>query len=378
MPALKGAGLASRRVAADVLARVEQGAWANAALDAALARTTLSGPDRALATALVFGTLRRQRACDWLVDEALRREVELPVRIALRLGAYQLVFLGQPAYAAVSTAVATAPRRAAGLVNAVLRRIAAGDAVSWPSPAVELSYPDWIVERLFEDLGEPDALGALGAMNEPGAAAIGAGGTHQDLASQWVAAAVPHPAGGIVVDLCAAPGGKAVAVGAGPSLVAAVERRPGRARRLARRVRRDDGALAVLVADGRFPPLRPGFADCVLVDAPCSGLGALRRRPDARWRLDPGAPARLSQLQRELLEGSVGLLRPGGTLVYSVCTLTRVETEGVDAWIADRFPSLRPLPRLGPPWQQRGRGEILLPQTAGTDGMFLLRVALPG
>jgi len=378
VPGLKGAGLASRRVAADVLARVEQGAWANAALDAALSRATLSGPDRALATALVFGVLRRRRACDWLIDAELRREVELSVRIALRIGAYQLVFLGQPPYAAVDTAVATAPRRAAGLVNAVLRRIAAADALSWPSPAVELSYPDWIVERLTKDLGEREALGALAAMDEPGAAALGTGGAHQDLASQWVAAAVPHPAGGIVVDLCAAPGGKALAVGTGPSLVAAVERRPGRARRLARRARRDDDALVVLVADGRFPPLRQGIAAAVLVDAPCSGLGALRRRPDARWRLDPGAPERLSQLQRELVEGSLGLLEPGGTLVYSVCTLTRVETEEVDAWVAARFPSLRPLPRLGPPWQERGRGEIILPQTAGTDGMYLLRLTMPG
>jgi 16S rRNA (cytosine967-C5)-methyltransferase len=131
--------------------------------------------------------------------------------------------------------------------------------------------------------------------------------------------------------------------------------------------------VAVVAADAARPPLRPGSADRVLLDAPCSGLGVLRRRPDARWRLDPAAPDRLAALQRDLVDAAVGLLRPGGTFVYSVCTLTAAESTGVDDHLAARHPGLEPLEAPGEPWEPWGRGAVLLPQRAGTDGMCVFR-----
>jgi 16S rRNA (cytosine967-C5)-methyltransferase len=112
----------------------------------------------------------------------------------------------------------------------------------------------------------------------------------------------------------------------------------------------------------------------VLVDAPCSGLGVLRRRPDARWRVDAAEVERLAALQRDLVEAAIDLVSPGGDLVYSVCTMTAAETVGIDEWLADAHPELTPLPMPEGAWRAHGRGAILLPQAAGTDGMFLLRV----
>jgi 16S rRNA (cytosine967-C5)-methyltransferase len=114
----------------------------------------------------------------------------------------------------------------------------------------------------------------------------------------------------------------------------------------------------------------------VLVDATCSGIGVLRRRPDARWRVDADAVGRLAALQREIVESAIGLLRPGGTLVYSVCTLTEAETLGLDRWLADAHPELAQIEPLGDPWRPHGRGALLLPQAAGTDGMAVFRYVL--
>jgi 16S rRNA (cytosine967-C5)-methyltransferase len=133
----------------------------------------------------------------------------------------------------------------------------------------------------------------------------------------------------------------------------------------------------VVVADGRLPSVRPRSFDRVLVDAPCSGLGALRRRPDARWRIEPDSIERLSALQRDLVDAAVGLLRPGGVLVYSACTMATDESLGIDEHLAARHPELAPLELPGDPWQPWGRGALLLPQTAGTDGMTILRLASP-
>ncbi|HEX8802935.1 MAG TPA: hypothetical protein VF743_02040, partial [Acidimicrobiales bacterium] len=116
--------------------------------------------------------------------------------------------------------------------------------------------------------------------------------------------------------------------------------------------------------------------DRVLVDAPCSGLGTLRRRPDLRWRVAPTAVGELAALQRRLLAAAADLLRPGGSLTYSVCTLTAEETTGVDAWLAEHRPDLVPdLPDLPDGWEPWGRGALLLPQAQGTDGMALFRYA---
>jgi len=202
--------------------------------------------------------------------------------------------------------------------------------------------------------------------------------TPQDQASQAVAAAVGARPGERILDLAAAPGGKATALAEAmgdDGLVVAADLRPGRAGRVRdAALRLGLRAVQTLVADGRVPPFTGGGFDRVLLDAPCSGLGVLRRRPEARWRLDPADIERLATLQRALLTAAVAQLRPGGLLAYCVCTLTREETLDIDAWAAHHFPALTPAPPPvpGPPWRAHGRGALLLPSDAGTDGMFLL------
>jgi 16S rRNA (cytosine967-C5)-methyltransferase len=368
-------GAAARRVALEALARVEDdGAYANLALPAVLARSGLDERDRGLVTDLVYGTLRRRRSCDHLVDRFLTSDPPPAARRVLRLGAYQLAFRPDvPDYAAVAATVAAAPKRFRGLTNAVLRKVATAEA-DFPDLGTRWSYPDWIVDRLVADLGEDDAVAALAAMDEPASVTVRDDGYVQDLASQWIADLVGAEPGEVVVDLCAAPGGKATALARTPGVtVLAAELQPARAGLVAANAARLGAEVPVLVADAAAPPLRRGCADRVLLDAPCSGLGVLRRRPDARWRLDVGAPDRLASLQRRLVERAVDLLRPGGVLVYSVCTLTRVESVGVDEHLGRLRPDLEPLPVPGPPWRPWGRGALLLPQDAGTDGMCCFR-----
>ena len=309
--------------------------------------------------------------------------------------------------------------------------------------AVRTSHPRWIVELLRRDLGD-DAEAVLAAANDPPAVTLrpnplrttpdalaaelagGGGGdyggstsggravergrlvrsallvrgvgdlarlpavaegraTPQDQASQAVAAAVGARPGERVLDMAAAPGGKATALAEAMGdggLVVAADLRPGRVARVRdAALRLGLQSVHVVAADGRRLPLRhdggaagsgSGRFDRVLLDAPCSGLGVLRRRPEARWRLEPSAVERAAAMQRELFTAAAARVRPGGLLAYCVCTLTRVETLGVDAWAAGTFPSLTALPGPGPPWRPHGRGALLLPSAAGTDGMFLL------
>lgn len=369
-------GASPRRAALEVLARVEDdGAYANIVLPTTLDRSELSERDRALVTDLVYGTLRRRRAVDHLADRFLTSDPPPAARRVLRLGAYQLAFRPDiPPYASVAATVSAAPKRFRGLANAVLRRVADAP-VEFPDDATRLSYPDWVLERLRADLGEGDALAALEAMDEPARPTVRDDGYVQDLASQWVAELVGASEGELVVDLCAAPGGKATAIARTPGVtVVAADLRPARAGLVAANARRlGRHEVVAVVADAAAPPLRPGSADRVLLDAPCSGLGVLRRRPDARWRLDADAPDRLAALQRHLFDAAVPLLRPGGVLAYSVCTLTAAESKAVDEHVAHRHPQLEPLPPPDPPWRPWGRGAILLPQDAGTDGMCLFR-----
>lgn len=372
-------GVDARRTALEVLARVEEsGAYANLVLGPALDRSGLSNEDRGFVTDLVYGTLRRQRGCDHLVDRFLSSDPPGPARRALRLGAYQLVHRDDiPDHAAVGATVQAAPKRFRGLVNAVLRRVAAAP-VEYPDTATRLSYPQWILDRLSADLGEDVAVAALESMNEPARTHVRPDGYVQDLASQWVAELVPGEPGRLVYDLCAAPGGKATAIAGSGATVVAADLQPHRVGLVtANATRTGARSLHAVIADAARPPLRPGTADSVLLDAPCSGLGVLRRRPDARWRVDPDAPERLAALQRELVDAAVTLVRPGGTLVYSVCTLTAAESVGVDLHVAQRHPGLRPLDPPGDPWRPLGRGAVLLPQTASTDGMCLFRYRVP-
>jgi 16S rRNA (cytosine967-C5)-methyltransferase len=385
----------------------------------------------------VYGTVRAQRRLDDLLERASSRPVrrlDRPVRAALRLGAYQLVH-DVPAHAAVGETVDALARRsprARGYTNGVLRALTRLGP-PWPEPesdAVALSYPDWIVERLTRDLGGETARGALVAMNEPAAmtlrpnlsqvtadaleaelrslavdvargalvdeavvvrgvgdpsrlAAVREGrATPQDQSSQAVVAYLDPQAGDRVADLAAAPGGKAGAIAervgdSGTVIAADVD--AGRLRLVA-----DAGGrlavpwLAPVLADANHPPLRAGSLDRVLLDAPCSGLGVLRRRPDARWRITSEQVDELAALQRRLLTAGAGLVRPGGTLVYSVCTLTRAETVELDEWAATELPDLTALAPPSPPWEPLGRGATLLPQSAGTDGMYVLALRRTG
>jgi 16S rRNA (cytosine967-C5)-methyltransferase len=418
---------------------VDAGGYSNLVLPGLLRDSGLEHRDRGLVTDLVYGTLRHQGQVDYLLARASHRplpDLDAPVRAALRLGAYQLIS-GTAPHAAVNATVDAlsgwqspgSVRKAAPYANAVLRHVT-GMGPDWPWPAgddpdevaVRTSHPRWIVELLRRDLGD-DAEAVLASANEipavtlrpnplrTSAAALAAElpdaepgrlvptallvrgtgdlsrlpavadgrATPQDQASQAVAAAVGAQPGERILDLAAAPGGKATALAEAmgdDGLVVAADLRPGRAGRVRDAARRLGlGSVVVVAADGRRLPLRPpgdGLFDRVLLDAPCSGLGVLRRRPEARWRLDPGGIELAAALQRDLLASAVACLRPGGLLAYSVCTLTREETLDIDAWAAATFPTLVAEPAPGPPWRPHGRGGLLLPTAAGTDGMYLL------
>ena len=369
-----------RRLAVEALVRIERdGAYANILLPKLLGRSALTERDRAFATQLVYGTVRMQRSCDWFVARYARGDLDDTVRAALRVGAFQLRFLGTPPHAAVSATVEVVPRKARGLVNAVLRKIAdAEDA--WPSDAVRLSYPDWVVDRLIADLGHDAAIGALTSMNGAATTTERADGYTQDPASRWVADAVGAHHGERVLDLCAAPGGKATALaGDGAQVVAADVRvkRVGLIAGNARRVGLEPDQLQAVAADGLRPPFAAGSFDRVLVDAPCSGLGSQRRRPDARWRIDDAAPDRLARLQSGLLEAAAPLVAPGGSLTYSVCTLTSAETTAVAGAFAASHEDWVPSAPPGAPWIPWGSGALLLPQAAETDGMAVFTWTRP-
>lgn len=369
------AGTSARRVALDALRRVEDdGAYANLVLGPMLARSGLSPADRRFATDLVYGTTRMRRACDALVDRFVTSPPDPATRRLLRLGAYQLEFAGVPPHAAVGETVALAPKRVRGFVNAVLRKVATVDMV-WPSELTRLSYPDWIGELLDAELGADDALRAMTRMNEPPPVTMRDDGYVQDLSSQWVAAAVEVGAGELVLDACAAPGGKASALAAAGAEVVAADLRSSRVELLRRNMASLGLPIGVVDADATAPPFRDGAFDAVLLDAPCSGLGALRRRPDARWRVAPGDVAELAVLQGRMLAALSALLRPGGRLVYSVCTLTAAES--IDHPVPDGFVIDDAPPPAGE-WRPYGAGWRVLPHDADTDGMVLVRYRRPG
>jgi 16S rRNA (cytosine967-C5)-methyltransferase len=359
-------------VAWHCLQRIERdGAYSNLVLRTELATAGLAERDRGFVTELVAGTTRMRRACDALLDRFVLTEPEPEIRTLLRLGAYQLVFAGVAPHAAVGETVELAPKRARGFVNAILRNVGRTPMV-WPSAAVELSYPDWMYDRLVAELGD-EAVPAMTAMNTAPPVSTRDDGYVQDRSSQWVAAAVGALPGERVLDVCAAPGGKATAMarrrGADGAFVVAADRSPSRAGLVAGNVARLDAQVATVVADGTRPPFADGSFDRVLLDAPCSGLGALRRRPDARWRLAATSIDELAELQRHLLAASARLVRPGGTLVYSVCTVTAAES--IDHPVPAGWSVVADAPEGS--WQPFGRGWRVLPHHDDTDGMVIVR-----
>jgi len=362
----------ARGIAYHVLQRIDhEGAYANIVVPAALAASKLDQRDRAFVTELVYGTTRMRAACDAIIDRFILTTPDDDTRSLLRLGAYQLAFAGVPPHAAVGETVGLAPKRTRGFVNAVLRKVASTPMI-WADEPTRLSYPRWIYDRLSAELGD-DADLAMERMNTPPPVSMRDDGYTQDRASQWVADAVGAQFGEAVLDVCSAPGGKATAMAGGRVLegafvVAADISRP-RAGLVGSNVERLGADVAVVVADGTMPPFRPASFDRVLLDAPCSGLGALRRRPDARWRLTAGDIDDLVALQRRLIDAAVTLVRPGGSFVYSVCTITAAES--IDHGVPDGFEVVTE----GPPghWRPYGHGWRVLPHDDDTDGMVLIR-----
>ena len=380
----------ARRAAFEVVRRVfEDDAYADRALDSAV--EGLDHRDRALAQFLAYGTVQRARTLDFGIDQLGKRPVrklDPPVRASLRLGAYQLAFTDQAEHAVVDDAVelvrAARLERAVPFTNAVMRRLAQGFrglVASLPEGPVKLSYPDWIAETFTRDFGAETALALMRAQNEPPALEVRAVepvGEPTDVpgayvvdrvdiarmrpmsrASQLAALVVGSEPGERILDTCAAPGGKTTMLNGN---VTAVEVHPGRAQALAKNVSPN---VRVVNVDARELD-QSGF-DRALVDAPCSGLGVLARRPDLRWR---GRP--LPELQLELLQAAAERTKPGGTIVYSVCTLNRDENEAVvDA------SGLEPVPLdEWPQYAHPTRPEFLLtrPDRDRTSGFFIARL----
>ena len=394
----------ARRAAYEVLLRVfEQDAYADRAF-----RTAVEGLDereRAFAQRLAYGSVQRVRTLDHAIETLGKRPVrklDPPVRAALRLGAYQLGYTDTAPHAAANESVelvrSARLERGVPFTNAVMRRLAAGIRPlldSLPDGPLKESYPDWIHETFVRVLGADGALALMRAMNEPletvvrlvagepvgeptdipGAyrvdrvddLAVADGRIWpQSRASQLAALCVGSEDGERVLDLCAAPGGK---TGGLRGDVTAVEIDPHRASELRANLatmRRAD--VSVVEADGTaLPPELTGF-DRALVDAPCSGLGVLAQRPDLRWRATP-----LPDLQLALLRSAAERVKPGGTIVYSVCTLNPDECEAVVDASGLRVES------LAKEWSQfvhptRPEFLLTLPHVHGTSGFFIARL----
>ena len=359
----------AREVAYEALLRIDHdGAYANLVVPALLDRSSLSDQDRRFVTDLVYGTTRMRRACESLVERFVLTEPDPEVRTLLRLGAYQLAFGGTAPHAAVGETVELAHPKVRGFVNAILRRVAGAEKV-WPDDGSRLSYPDWIVDRFVAELGEFEGFAALECMNEPPPVHERADGYIQDRASGWVADLVGAVAGERVLDVCSAPGGKATAMASTGALVIAADLQAHRAALVADNAHRIGYDIPVVVADGTSPPFREHSFDRVLIDAPCSGLGALRRRPDARWRISEQDIVDLAGIQQRLLDATAPLVRPGGVLVYSVCTITAAES--IDHPTPHGFEVITD--DVGDEWTSFGKGFRILPQDADTDGMVIIR-----
>jgi 16S rRNA (cytosine967-C5)-methyltransferase len=381
----------ARKAAFEVVRRVfEEEAYADRALASAVA--DLDPRDRALAQRLAYGTVQMARTLDFGIEQLGKRPVrklDAPVRAALRLGAYQLAFTDQADHAVGDDTVelvrAARLERAVPFTNAVMRKLAhglQGLVASLPEGPLKHSYPDWIAEVWTRDFGREVALDLMRAQNEPPGLEVRSAepvGEETDVpgayivetvdtarmrpmsrASQLAALVVGSQEGERILDLCAAPGGKTMMLAGN---VTAVEIHPGRAQALSKNVGPN---VRVVTADAR--ELDESGFDRTLVDAPCSGLGVLARRPDLRWRARP-----LPELQLELLRAAAARTRPGGTIVYSVCTMNADENEAVvDA------SGLEPIP-LDAEWPQYAhptRPEFLLtlPHRDRTSGFFIARL----
>jgi len=418
-------------VALDVVTRVRTDeAYANLALPAALRQAGLTGRDAGLVTELVSGTLRMRAAYDAVIDQLVPKPPKPRMRDLLRLGAHQILAMRVPDHAAVSATVALAKQPERGFANAVLRRVAERTFDEWMTGrdlATRHSHPAWVVDALSDAVGADQVEALLAADNAPprvvlvarpglstraelpgeptpyspygvvlgggapyevAAVAEGRAGV-QDEGSQLVAlAAASAPVDGRDerwLDLCAGPGGKsallAALAGERGAILVANERQFHRAglvrRNLSLGAGLVGGAAGIVTGDGVRPPFAPDTFDRVLVDAPCTGLGALRRRPEARWRRRPEDVPALVALQRQLLSSALDLVRPGGAVTYVTCSPVLDETRGVvgaalaerdDVELGDAAAALPGVPDAAGPLD----GTVQLwPHRHGTDAMFV-------
>ena len=416
-----------RSIAFEAVIRVtEQGGYSNLAIPGALGRTRMNPQGRAQATDLAYGTIRKVPVLDRAIEHHSTRplaKMSKTARAGLRLGAYQLMFTETPAYAAVSETVGLVMPRERGFVNAILRRIADDP----PAPpegddddtvALRSGLSLWAVEELRRLLGDeaPRAAEALatraplslrantcrtdvdgldqalrGAGHDPRRGELdpdcllldGAGDPTalpgfadgafalQDQASAFVVRVLDPQPGERVLDICAAPGGKAAFAACllqPEGTLVAADVHPRRTALVARGAARLGVHPLVFVQDALAPALRPGF-DRVLVDAPCSGIGAARRRPELLWRARAKDLSALARLQVSIVSAAADMLVPGGRLVYSVCTFPRAETDAACDAILRHRPDLLSEPTPGPDGlSERHR---LWPHRHGSDGMFV-------
>ena len=434
-PVLDGARLTAYDVLDGVSSRA---AYANLLLPQLLRERRLDDRDAAFTTQLAYGALRAQGTLDAVLAPLVSRPLpELDPRVLdlLRLGAYQLIDLRVPSHAAVDTTVdltrAIVGTGASGLVNAVLRKVAAGgDRATWLAGlegdesrrlALATNHPRWIVEAWRDALGDeaeleaalladdvaPDVHLVARSMDraelveesggEPGPwspyavrlhggdpgrlASVRSGrAAVQDEGSQLAALLLSRaPLEGpdaAWLDMCAGPGGKAALLAAirpeGVRLTAA-DRAPHRAD-LVRSALAGAADVEVLTADGTAPPWPPGSFDRVLLDAPCTGLGALRRRPEVRWRRSADDVAPLVELQRALLDSALTSVRVGGVVAYVTCSPHTAETVDVLDPVAERADvEVLPVAPLFPEVPDVARGDHgqLWPHRHGTDAMFM-------
>jgi 16S rRNA (cytosine967-C5)-methyltransferase len=430
----ESAGIRPREAALQILTQVREGRPFDAALAGSMG--DLTEPDRRLAHELAAGVLRQRQALDHRLAPLVSRgwsSVAGDLQDILRLGAYQITVLERvPAHAAVDTSVALAKQRggprAAGFVNAVLRRLSGGAFRAELPPAepadrlaAEHSHPAWLVRRWIKSFGLDQAEALLRWNNtRPRLTAQPARQDLEALATSWRAAGLkfqpaPYQAGLIpeltrpaelpgyreghfiiqdpaqallsryidppqsaqLYDACAAPGGKTISLGRKVGRVVAGEIDRLRARRLFDNVSRaGSGREHVIVADARRPPVRP--LDIVLLDAPCLGTGTIARHPDARWRMTPRALKQIVELQADLLDCTAQRVAPGGLLVYSTCSLEPEENQQqVDAFL-ERHPEFERESVTGFfSTLLSDQGDLLVqPQLHGIDGAYAARLRL--
>jgi 16S rRNA (cytosine967-C5)-methyltransferase len=429
----------ARACAYAVLRRTfEQDAWADRALHGEASRHRLDARERALATQLAYGTVQRRATLDALIAELAGRsprKLEPAVLAALRLGTFQLLFLDRvPAHAAVGESVELVKSASPGgakLVNAVLRR-AAREGRAWfeslpentpQQAALRHSHPEWIAQLWWDAHGPETARALLAASNEPAENAVRAntlkitpeelqrrlpvastdvGGAlvldgpwdahaspefeeglcmPQSRAAQAVARLLDPQPGERILDLCAAPGGKTTHLAAlmrNEGTVTAVERHAGRAEALHRTAARMGATCVEVRTADAAEPSEPAAYDRVLVDPPCSDLGTLAARPDARWHKAATDPARLAETQARILHAGARALKPEGVLLYSTCTISPTENEDViAAFLADNADfEIDDLRSDAPVWQHPVVPSFLLtlPSRDGTDGFFMARL----